>query len=85
MGPTSQNTDQRVEQARQFSGAHQVPASHLRPSEMQAEIESLRWHLQQLLAVLGEPQAPGPVYPQRPMDTSDIDPETGECWEDGEH
>ena len=25
-------------------------------------------------------QLPGPIYPERPMDTSDIDPETGEAW-----
>jgi hypothetical protein len=31
----------------------------------------------------GEPQVPEPpeiIYPERPMDTSDIDPATGECW-----
>jgi hypothetical protein len=29
-------------------------------------------------------QLPGLIYPDRPMDCSDIDPETGECYGEGE-
>ena len=76
-----------VREAQAYLAAHDRDVSWLKPSELAREVEQLRHQLSAVLAVLGEPQVPQvprPVYPDRPMDTSDIDPETGECWEDGE-
>jgi hypothetical protein len=76
---------QPVRDAQAYLAEHDRDVSWLKPSELAREVEQLRQQLNAVLAVLGEPQAPGPVYPDRPMDTDDIDPATGECWEDGEH
>jgi hypothetical protein len=74
-----------VGEAQAYLAAHDRDVEWLKPSELAREVEQLRQQLSAVLAVLSEPQEPELIYPDRPMDTSDIDPETGECWEDGEH
>jgi hypothetical protein len=69
-----------VREAQAYLAAHDHDTAWLKPNELAREVEQLRHQLNAVLAVLGEPEPPEPVYPERPMDTSDIDPETGECW-----
>jgi hypothetical protein len=69
-----------VRDAQAYLAAHDRDVSWLKPSELAREVEQLRCHVNAVLAVLGEPQAPEPIYPVRPMDTDDIDPATGEEW-----
>jgi hypothetical protein len=73
-----------VREAQAYLAAHDRDTAWLKPSELAREVEQLRHQLNAVLAVLGEPQVPEPVYPDRPMDTSDIDPETGEEYGAGE-
>jgi hypothetical protein len=72
------SADARVEQARGYlDGA--APVDHLPPSALVRELDAARHHLAALLAAIGELELDGP-YPERVMDTDDIDPETGEEW-----
>jgi hypothetical protein len=73
-----------VRDAQAYLAAHDRDVSWLKPSELAREVEQLRHQLNAVLAVLGEPEPPGPIYPERPMDTDDIDPETGDVCGAGE-
>ena len=68
-------TDQRLEAARAYlADAAQRPVEHLPPSALMKELSAARRHIFTLLAVVSEAE----LAAFRPMDTSDLDPETGE-------
>jgi hypothetical protein len=57
----------------------QTPVGQLPPSALMEQLDAARIHLAAVLAVISELDAwqPGP---ERPMDCSDVDPETGEAF-----
>jgi hypothetical protein len=67
--------DVRAELARDYLEAHSRDVAWLPPSALAREVTELRTHLAAVLAVLDARPAA-----DRPMDCSDIDPETGEEW-----
>ena len=72
--------DTRAEQAREYlDGARQRPVDHLPPSRLMTELAETRRQLAAVLALL-DGQASRPAA-DRVMDTSDLDPGTGDCWE----
>jgi hypothetical protein len=72
--------DPRTAQARAYlAEVSCTPVDHLPPLRLIAECRQSRAHLAAVLAVISEVDASGP-FPERPMDTSDIDIETGEAF-----
>jgi hypothetical protein len=70
------SADQRVELAREYlADVRRTGVDHLPPSVLMRECAELRRQLATVLAVID-----GHVCADRPMDTSDLNPETGEAW-----
>ena len=67
------SADPRLELARRWLAEDsRTPVDHMPPSQLMKSLESARRHLAAVLDA--RPEA------FRPMDTSDINPATGECW-----
>lgn len=70
------SADQLVQLAREYlDGARRTGVDHLPPSVLMRECAELRRQLGVVLTVID-----GHVCADRPMDTSDLDPGTGEAW-----
>jgi hypothetical protein len=69
--------DARVGLAQAYLADHSQDVQRMRPSEMIKDIITLRGHVGALLRAIQE-QRPAAC---RPMDTSDLNPETGEAFD----
>jgi len=70
------SADQRVELAREYlAGVRRASVDQLPPSVLMRECAELRRQLGVVLAVID-----GHACADRPMDISDLDPETGEAY-----